>query len=116
MIYHKWSLVGFALWVRYALFRLRPWLSLQYIYAHYLESPGTKAYTIDEARRMFAMFADIDVRVVLTHGDLLESGVGQRHRGLLLTTARKLWPRRLLRKLAPGAGLFMLITAAKARD
>jgi SAM-dependent methyltransferase len=115
MIYHKWSLVGFALWIRYALFRLRPWLSLQYIYAHYLESPGTKAYTVDEARRMFAMFADVNVRTVLTHGDLLESEAGQRHRGPLLTLARKMWPRRWLRKVAPGAGLFMLITAVKGR-
>jgi SAM-dependent methyltransferase len=116
MIYHKWSLVGLALWVRYSLLRLRPWQSLAYVYANYLESPGTKAYTVGEAARMFAMFSDVDVRVVLTHGDLLESGAGQRHRGLLLTVARKLWPRRLLRMLAPKAGLFMLITAVKGHE
>src|SRR5438270_879528 len=27
MIYHKWSLVGYMLWLQYALLRLRPWLT-----------------------------------------------------------------------------------------
>ena len=55
MIYHKWSLVGFMLWVRYALIGVRPWLSLADIYARYLESPGTKAYSISEARGLFML-------------------------------------------------------------
>lgn len=116
MIYHKWSLVGFALWIRYALCRFQPWRSMGYIYANYLESPGTKAYTIAEARRMFSQFDDVEIRIELTHGDLLESGAGQRHRGPMLTIARKLWPRRLLRRMVPGAGLFMLIAAVKGRQ
>jgi ubiquinone/menaquinone biosynthesis C-methylase UbiE len=33
MIYHKWSLVGFMLWVRYALLSLRPWMSLRTVYS-----------------------------------------------------------------------------------
>jgi len=45
MIYHKWSLVGFMLWIRYVPRGLRAWLSLTQIYASYLESPGTKAYS-----------------------------------------------------------------------
>jgi SAM-dependent methyltransferase len=113
MIYHKWSLVGYMLWARYALARLRPWVSLSEVYARCLESPGTKAYTRGEARRMFSAFAAVQVAVVLTHGDLLESAAGQRHRGRLLTLARRLWPRALLRRIARGHGLFMLITAVK---
>ena len=50
---------------------------------------------------------------MLTHGDLLESDAGQRHRGALLTLARKVWPRGLIRRLMPNAGLFMLIEARK---
>ncbi|MEP7245911.1 MAG: class I SAM-dependent methyltransferase, partial [Gammaproteobacteria bacterium] len=46
MIYHTWSLVGYMLWMRYALLRLRPWTSLAHIYSRYLESPGTKAYSV----------------------------------------------------------------------
>ena len=113
MIYHKWSLVGLMLWTRYALLRLRPWTSLREVYAHYLESPGTKAYTVREARRMFGLFAEVRIRTLLTHGDLLESAAGQRHHGVLLTVARKLWPRRLLKVLLPSFGLFMLIEARK---
>lgn len=113
MIYHRWSLVGLMLWLRYALLGLRPWLSLNRIYARYLESPGTKAYSIAEARRLFSGFSEVKIRIVLSHGDLLESMAGQRHRGVLLTLARRIWPRRLLQRCCPGLGLFMLIEAEK---
>ena len=113
MIYHKCSLVGLMLWMRYALLGFKPWLTLNEIYARYLESPGTKAYSVDEARALFADFSEVNIRTVLTHGDLLESAVGQRHRGLMLTLAKMMWPRRLLRFFFPSAGLFMLISAKK---
>jgi len=113
MIYHKWSMVGLMLWGRYALIGLRPWLSLTEVYARYLESPGTKAYSISEARKLFSAFKEVRIKTVLTHGDLLESGAGQRHQGVLLTLARKLWPRRLIQRFFPHAGLFMLIDAEK---
>jgi SAM-dependent methyltransferase len=113
MIYHKWSFVGYMLWIRYALLRLRPWLSLSTIFARYLESPGTKAYSIRDARQLFSAFRDVTIRTVLTHGDLLESEAGQRHQGVLLSLARKIWPRSILARLLPGHGLFMLIAARK---
>lgn len=113
MIYHKHSLVGYMLWLRYALLRGRPWRSLNSIYSFHLESPGTKAYTRREARELFRRFAGIRISTVLTHGDLLESDAGQRHRGWLLSLAKRLWPRRLLRWTLPGHGLFMLIEAQK---
>jgi hypothetical protein len=83
------------------------------IYAHYLESPGTKAYTVNEARTLFRKFTEVKISTVLTHGDLLESDAGQRHRGWLLSMAKRIWPRRLLRSVLPGHGLFMLIEARK---
>lgn len=113
MMYHKWSLVGMMLWLRYALLRLSPWLSLKEIYARYLESPGTKAYSIREAAGLFAAFADVKIRTVLTHADLLESAAGQRHRGGALALARAMWPRPLLRRACRNMGLFMLIEAKK---
>ena len=113
MIYHKWSLVGYMLWLRYALLRLRPWMTLADVYARYLESPGTKAYSVAEATRLFASFSTVEIRTVLTHGDLLESAAGQRHSGVFLSIARRLWPRALLRQVARGHGLFMLISAVK---
>lgn len=95
-----------SLWVRYALLGLRPWLSLSQVYAQYLESPGTKAYSIPQARVL-------RIDTVLSHADLLESDAGQRHRGMLLSVARKLWPRALIRRLLAGFGLCMLIEARK---
>lgn len=113
MIYHTWSLVGLMLWLRYGLLRGRPWTTMREIYSRHLESPGTKAYTPDEARGLFAGFDDVRIETVLTHGDLLSSGAGQRHGGPLLAIARRLWPRRLITWLFPKAGLFMLIDAKK---
>jgi SAM-dependent methyltransferase len=116
MIYHTHSMVGAMLWVRYALLRLQPLTSLATIYARHLESPGTKAYTPAQARALFAGARDVGVSIVLTHGDLLTSGAGQRHRGRLLTLARRIWPRATIRKLLPGFGLFLLITGRKAEN
>jgi ubiquinone/menaquinone biosynthesis C-methylase UbiE len=113
MIYQTWSLVGLMLWMRYAALRLRPWMTLAQTYSRYLESPGTKAYTVKEARQLCAAFASVDVSIVLTHGDLLESDAGQRHRGMSLTLARMIWPRTLLRRYGSRFGLFMLIEARK---
>ena len=82
MIYHYWSITGYMLWLRYGLLRGR---SLRYVYAKYLESPGTKAYTIEEAEHMFRDFKAVFARSQLSFGDLLQGAVGQRHNGRLLT-------------------------------
>jgi hypothetical protein len=101
------------LWVRYALLGLRPWLSLREVYARYLESPGTKAYSIGEARALLAGFSEITTRIVLSHADLLEIAGRAAHQGGLLSLARRIWPRTLIRRFLPGLGLFMLIQARK---
>jgi len=88
MIYNKWSIIGAMLWFRYALLKDRPFMSLTDVYSRYLESPGNKAYTAAEARDMFSSFRDVIISTVLTHGDLLESEVGQRHRGFALSYAK----------------------------
>jgi len=113
MIYHMWSMIGAMLWLRYALLAGRPWRNLRHIYSHYLESPGTKAYSYCEARQMFSQFVDVNICTPLTHGDLLESDVGQRHRGIVLTIAKALWPRWFIRRFLPSSGLFMLIKVRK---
>ena len=113
MIYNKWSLIGIMLWTRYALFALKPWTTLESIYSSYLESPGTKAYTKKEAKKLFSNFKHVNISSLLTHGDLLESDAGQRHQGFFLNMARKIWPRKLFKKIIPNFGLFMLIEARK---
>ena len=113
MIYHKYSLVGFMLWLRYALLAGRPFTALATIYARYLESPGTKAYSEAQARDLFLQFENVSIRIQLGHGDLLTSQAGQRHKGALLNIARKVWPRWVFKKFCRRNGLFMLIDATK---
>ena len=114
MVYQTWSLVGLMLWLRYGLGCGKPWTSMAKIYATHLESPGTKAYTCREAAQLFAGASGVVTRVELTHGDLLESGAGQRHKGRVLALARRIWPRWLLRRVARQFGLFLLVSGKKA--
>ena len=113
MIYHRASLTGLMLWVRYALLAGHPLRSLDDIYAQHLESPGTKAYSVLEAHELFRDFSSVRIGVQLNHGDLLEGEAGQRHRGALLTLARKLWPRELIRRRLPRLGLYLMIEATR---
>jgi ubiquinone/menaquinone biosynthesis C-methylase UbiE len=110
MIYHYWSITGYLLWLRYGMFRGR---SLTHVYAKYLESPGTKAYTIAEAENMFRRFKSVSAHSQLSFGDLLQSEVGQRHRGPLLSLAKTVWPRVLIRRLMSRHGLMLLVEARK---
>ncbi|GAB3252270.1 hypothetical protein GCM10027347_11230 [Larkinella harenae] len=113
MIYHKHSWVGYLLWLRYGLAVGKPFTSLAAIYARHLESPGTKAYSRQEARQLFAPFSQVSIKTVLTHADLLSSEAGQRHRSGWLTLGRRLYPRGLIKAVFPGHGLYMLISAIK---
>jgi ubiquinone/menaquinone biosynthesis C-methylase UbiE len=111
MIYNRYSLVGGMLWARYGLLKGKPSTTLAEIYAKYLESPGTKAFTPVEARRMFGRFAKVDVRPQLGLGDLLEGEVGARHKGPMLTLAKRLWPRALIKAALPKYGGALLSEA-----
>ena len=113
MIYNRRSMIGYMLWIRYALLRGRPLTSLDAIYANHLESPGTKAFTPEEAKSLLAGASQIDLEVKLTHGDLLSSQAGQRHQGFLLRLARKIWPRWFIRRFLKEHGLFLLISGRK---
>ena len=113
MIYHRYSLTGYMLWLRYGLLAGKPLTSLDKIYSKYLESPGTKAYTVSDTEKMFSNYKNVNIKVQLSFGDLLEGAVGQRHEGFLLNIAKKLWPRAILKKLMKGHGLLLLIEATK---
>jgi len=71
MIYHTWSLVGYMLGSAMRSCVSGRGMKLKEVYAQYLESPGTKAYSVREAKRMFASFSAVEVRTVLTHGTCL---------------------------------------------
>src|SRR5579875_2210992 len=70
MIYNRRSLVVLQAYLMYGLFRARPLASLKEIIASHLESPGTKAYTVNEVRQLFAGLKDLRVTPVVTPYDL----------------------------------------------
>jgi len=69
MLYSRHSWVALGLWLRNALGRGRAWKSFSQVLAEYLESPGTKAYTVPEIRQMFAGFKRVTVQTFLTRQD-----------------------------------------------
>lgn len=73
MIYHRHSLVAYTLWIRYALLKGKPWKSLSYCVANYMESPGTKAYTKKEIEKTLQKYPikDIEIKTILTVYDTL---------------------------------------------
>jgi len=113
MIYHDRSLVGIMLWIRYALLTGHPRTSLAEVYAAHLESPGTKAYSVEAARALVARFAECRVRSHLSFGDLLLGAAGTRHAPGLASLARKIWPRWLIRRAFRNCGLMLLIEVIK---
>jgi len=113
MIYNKFSLVGYMLWIRYALLKGQLFRSLNSIYSEHLESPGTKAYRYQEAKKLFQNFEIKSIDSPLTHADLLNSEVGQKHRGGYLSMAKKIWPRWFFRAFMKKSGLFLFVTLIK---
>ena len=101
------------LWGRYALLRGKPVTSVRAIYASHLESPGTKAYSVAQARALFAGFRETTIQVRPGTGDLLLGAAGDRHGGTALRLLRKVWPRRLIETFLPRVGLVMMIEARK---
>jgi len=112
MIYHRPSVVGLMLWARHGLAAGHPARSLTDIYACHLESPGTKGYTMAEARGLLVPFGTCSIRSTIGFGDLLLGEVGQQHSGRGLTIAKRLWPRPVVRRLS-ALGLLLLIEARK---
>jgi SAM-dependent methyltransferase len=113
MIYHYYSIVGYMLWIRYALCRLKPFLPLSTIYARYLESPGTKAFTEAQATAMCSRFTKVSIKIQLSFGDLLQGMVGQRHKGPLLAIVKVLWPRWFIKRFLSHHGGCLFINASK---
>lgn len=81
----------------------------------YLESPGTKAYTLDEARVLLSRvgFDEIKVSSKLSFGDLLMVEPSAKYRSPLFKLAWRIYPRWLVRLLGDRYGLGLLIEAVK---
>ncbi len=113
MIYHVHSWVGLMLWGVHCLGKGRPWRSPRWAMYHHLESPGTKAYTLDEARDLFAAFSSVQVRAQLGHGDLLLMRPSEKYRMPHHELLWRLYPRSLVRLTGDRFGTALLIEAVR---
>lgn len=101
MVYHRHSIVALQCWILNALLKGRPWRSLSEVIGRHIESVGTKAYSVKEARRMFGVFSELEVTPVLTPYDLR------------LTRTRRL-PRWMGALVPPRLGWFLVVTGRKS--
>lgn len=115
MVYHVPSWTGLMLWAVHGAAKLR-WMTPREAIFKHLESPGTKAYTLAEARRLLADFEDVRLETALLAGDLLAMVPSAKYRGPLAKLAWKLYPRGLIRRFGARLGLGLLISARKARS
>ena len=115
MIYHVPSWTGWMVWARHALLRGKPWTSAKQAVYEHLESPGTDAYSVREARELLeeAGFTDVRLQVRLGPGDLLQIKPSSRYQGAIYRVIWNLYPRWLIRALGDRFGLYMLVTAEK---
>jgi SAM-dependent methyltransferase len=113
MIYHYPSWVCFMVWGVHAAAKGRPWTTPRQAVFDHLESPGTKVYTVTQARILFRDFARVDVRAQLSHGDLLLMRPAAKYRRWHHELAWKLYPRLLIRAAGDRLGTFLLIEAQK---
>ena len=51
--------------MRYALLKGRPLKKMSNIYSEHLESPGTKAYTVNGAKKLTRAFSSSEIKVQL---------------------------------------------------
>lgn len=69
MMYGRYSLLSFKFWIKYALLKGKPWLTYSKVLWDHQESLGTKAYTINELKKMFCLFNSLEAKKILTNAD-----------------------------------------------
>lgn len=113
MIYHLRSWVALTLWALHGLAKGRPSKTPREVVFEHLESPGTKAYTVDEGRALFRDFSRVKIHTQLGHGDLLLMRPSDKYRSGLHSLLWKVYPRPLVRLLGDRFGLGLMIEAVK---
>ena len=115
MVYHIPSWTGWMLWLRFCLFRLRPWISPRKAIYDHLESPGTKAYTLGEAKKLLesARFQEIEMKTSFSPGDLLNIVFSKKYGGIIYKILGLIYPRWLVRFFGSRFGLELLFQARK---
>jgi ubiquinone/menaquinone biosynthesis C-methylase UbiE len=113
MIYHLRAWVPFTVWAVHGPGKGHPRLPMRRAIAEHLESPGTKAYTRAEARRLFQAFSFAHIETQLSHGDLLQIRPGPKYSSGAYRLLWRLYPRWLVRTLGHRFGTNLVIEARK---
>ncbi|MDQ6699465.1 MAG: class I SAM-dependent methyltransferase [Acidobacteriota bacterium] len=116
MLYHRHSVGALLVWLANGPLRLN-FKSPRQVYADHVESPGTKSYTVSEARRsMEKNFTNspAEIRTYLGAGDLLIQKFSGRYSGLHWRVIKALYPRWLIKTVAGNRfGTVLTIRAVK---
>lgn len=74
MVYNLFSMVSFYIWLRHALFKLRPWKSLSWGMENFIQNKGTKAYIKKDIEEIFkdTKAKNLKIQTVITYADKLE--------------------------------------------
>lgn len=115
MVYNKNSWSAWMMWGVHGLLKGRPLKSPKICVYEHLESPGTKSYSVGEARELVSGigFENVRITTVLGPGDLLTIKRSQRYGSFFSRIAFAIYPRWLVRALGDRFGLYMLISADK---
>ena len=117
MMYHVRSWTAVMLYLRHGLAKGRLGLGLRRAVFQRLESPGTKAYSMQEAKALMEAvgFKEIRVSTRLGPGDLLLIKPSAKYQAWPYQLAWRLWPRPLIRLLGDRFGLYLLIEGMKTK-
>jgi SAM-dependent methyltransferase len=116
MVYHVPSWSGWMVWAMQSLLRGKPFRSVKRSLFDHLESPGTKAYSLREARAMLERdFTGIRLATRLNPGDLLLIQPSAKYDHPLYRLLFRVYPRWLVRWLGDRFGLNLLIEARRPR-
>jgi SAM-dependent methyltransferase len=115
MIYHDRSWVALMLAGEDAVRRRTFHTSRKKAVAARLESPGTKVYSLTEARQMLSSvgFDGIQLRTTLGPGDLLTVKPSERYQSTAMKIAWRAYPRPLIRAMGDRFGMNLMIEARK---
>jgi len=74
MVYNKYSLLSVFFWMKHALLKLRPWKTISWVLWNFMESKGTKAYSIKEMEKILSTYKvkNTKVSTMFTYYDKLE--------------------------------------------
>ncbi len=115
MIYHVHSWVALQLYFLYGLGRGRLTASFKDVMFDHLESPGTKGFTLREARQLLETsgFHEINVWTKLGLGDLLTLKLSKKYDSKVYKLISVVYPRWLVRLMGDRYGLNLMMVAVK---